>query len=129
MVTLGALIKAKNGDGNYIRQGGTCYVYANASDVGFPQSGVATVTANVSSITTGSTAVALVSGSYTINGVTYGYRSALLTANTTLTAGSKTISFTATDQAGLAGSLNGHVVTVDTRLLSHWTSRPSTSAW
>lgn len=113
VVSLGALIKSTNGDGNVIRQAGGYYVYANANDVGTPQSGVATVTADVSTITTGSTGVPLAAGSYVVNGVTYGYRSTLLTANATLTAGAKTISFTATDQAGNSGSLSGHVVIVD----------------
>ena len=40
----------------FIRQGGTYHVYANVTDAG---SGVATVTANVSTVTTGQTALAL----------------------------------------------------------------------
>lgn len=112
-VTLGALIKSTGGDENVIRQAGSYYVYANAADVGSPQSGIASVTANVSTITTGSTAAPLTSGSYTVNGTTYSYRSALLAANATITAGPTTISFRATDQAGNIGTLNGHPVTID----------------
>ena len=44
----------------FIRQGGTYYVYANVTDGGCAPSGIATVRANVSTVTTGSTAVALV---------------------------------------------------------------------
>ena len=62
----------------FIRQGGTYHVYANVTDAG---SGVATVRANVSTVTTGQTAVALVAGTYSIGGVAYTYRSASLTAN------------------------------------------------
>ena len=50
----------------------------------------ATFTVNVSNFTTGQTAVPLVAGSYTAFGTTYNYRSAALTANAVLSAGSKT---------------------------------------
>jgi hypothetical protein len=74
--------------GGFLAQGAQYYVYANA--VGEPGgSGIATVTANVSVLTTGQTAVPLVAGSYTVGGVTYGYRSAALTANGTIAAGNK----------------------------------------
>ena len=47
---------------------------------------VGTVTANVAVagtvITTGQTAVAMTAGSYTVEGLTYNYRTALLTADT-----------------------------------------------
>lgn len=113
VVTLGALVKSQGGDGNAIRQGGSYYVYANAADVGSPQSGVASVTANVSAITTGLTAIQLTSGSFTVNGVSYGYRSALLTASNPVSAGSKTISFIATDGAGNTSSAVNVSVVVD----------------
>ena len=94
----------------FIRQGGTYHVYANVTDAG---SGVATVRANVSTVTTGQTAVALVAGSYSIGGVAYTYRSASLTANAVLTAGAKAYSITATDVASNPVTQGGFSVTVD----------------
>ena len=97
----------------YIHQAGTYFVYANVTDAGNPPSGVATVTANVTTITTGQTAVALVAGSYSVGGVSYGYRSASLTANTVLAAGSYTYSVTATDVSANSATQSGLTVTVD----------------
>lgn len=94
----------------YIRQGGTYYVYANVTDAG---SGVATVTANVSTVTTGQTAVALVAGSYTIGGVSYNYRSASVTANATLAEGAMAYTITATDGAANSVTQTGFSVIVD----------------
>jgi hypothetical protein len=96
-----------------IRQGGSYYVYANISDSGNPASGVTSVTANVSNITTGQTAVALSAGSFSVNGVGYGYRSAALTANNPLVAGAKTYTLTMTDGAGNSQTQSGFNVTVD----------------
>lgn len=50
-------------------------VYANVTDNGSPATGVTSVTANLSSMTAGAAAVAMTPGSYTIGGVSYGYRS------------------------------------------------------
>ncbi|HYI65303.1 MAG TPA: hypothetical protein VEW95_00100 [Candidatus Limnocylindrales bacterium] len=94
----------------FIRQGGAYFVYANVTDAG---SGVATVRANVATVTTGQTAVALVAGSYSIGGVTYNYRSASLTANAVLTAGAKAYTITATDVATNSVTQGGLNVTVD----------------
>ncbi len=80
-VTAAAIAKTQGGTAGFVKQGGTYYVYANVTDGG---SGVATVTANVSTVTTGQTAAALSSGSFVVGGVTYNYRSAQLTANATL---------------------------------------------
>jgi signal peptidase I len=94
----------------FIRQGGTYFVYANVTDAG---SGVATVRANVATVTTGQTNVALVAGSYSIGGVTYSYRSASLTANAVLTAGAKAYTIAATDVATNSVTQGGFSVTVD----------------
>ncbi len=94
----------------FIQQGGQYYVYANASDA---VSGIASVTANVNTVTTGQTAVPLVAGSYTVGGVTYGYRSAALTANAVLTAGNKNYTATATDGVGQAVTTSNATVAVD----------------
>ena len=101
-VTATAISKTTGCEGGYTKQGGTYYVYANAT--GSP----ASVTADVSNITTGQTSVNLVAGSYTVDGVSYGYRSASLTADASLAAGSK--SYTVTPAGG--ASANGSV-TID----------------
>ena len=68
------------GVGGFIKKGGTYYVYANVTDTGNPASGVSTVNANVSAITSGSTAATLTAGTFTVDGVSYNRRSASLTA-------------------------------------------------
>jgi Bacterial Ig-like domain len=105
--------KTAGGIAGQIKKGATYYVYANASDTGNPASGVATVTANVNSLTTGSTAVALTAGSFTSGGVSYGYRSASLTAGASLAAGTYAYSLTMTDVAGNSQTQSGFSVTVD----------------
>ena len=94
----------------HVAQGGTYHVYANVTDAG---SGVASVRANVSGITTGQTSVALVAGSYSIGGVAYGYRSASVTANGTLAAGAKAYTITAADVATNSVTQGGFSVNVD----------------
>lgn len=107
------IAKAAGGLTGAIKKAGTYYVYANVSDTGNPASGVSTVTANVSSITSGSTAVALAAGSFTAGGVTYNRRSASLTAGSSLAAGSYSYSLTLTDVAGNSATQSGFGVTVD----------------
>ena len=96
--------------GGNIKQGGLYYVYANVTDVG---TGVGTVTANVTNVTTGSSAVPLVSGVYNIGATSYNYRSASLTANAVLTAGSKTYTVTAADVAGNSSGATSWSTNVD----------------
>lgn len=93
----------------------TYNVYANLTDSGNPASGVSTVTANVNSITSGSTAVALTScsSSCTVNGVTYAYKSAQLTAGSGLAAGSVSYTVTGKDVAGNTGNATSFSVTAD----------------
>lgn len=105
--------KTAGGVVGQIKKGGTYYVYANAGDTGNPASGISTVTANVSTITSGSTAVALSAGSFSAGGVSYGYRSAALTAGSSLAAGSYAYSLTLTDVAGNSKTQTGFTVTVD----------------
>ena len=97
----------------FIRQGGTYFVYANVTDGGCAPSGIATVRADVSTVTTGSTAVALSPGAFTVGGVAYNYRSASLTANATLAAGAKAYTITSTDNAANGQTQTGYSVTVD----------------
>jgi hypothetical protein len=90
------------------------YVFAQITDGGNPASGVNTATANVCNITTLTcSAVALVSGSYTMSGLTYNYRTASKTSDVGLTAGSKTYTVTATDVAGNASGAVSFSVVVD----------------
>jgi hypothetical protein len=86
-------------DTGYIKQGASYYVYANVTDTGSPASGMESVTANVNTTTSAHPAVALVAGSYTAGGATYNYRSAALTANSTLAAGSYAFTITSIDKA------------------------------
>ena len=69
--------------------------------------------ANVSTVTSGGTNVALTAGSYTVEGVSYNYRSALQTASNPLAAGSKSFSITATDVATNSATQGGFSVVVD----------------
>ena len=109
-----AIAKA-TGTGQYlsgsIKPSGTFYVYANVTDTGPGASGVATVTADVSSIKAGATAVALVAGSYTVTGVSFNYRSAAQTADSKA-AGSYTYGLRAVDNAGNVATATASV-TVD----------------
>ncbi len=97
----------------YLKQGSSYYVYANVTDTGNPASGTASVTANVSAITTGATASALASGSYSVGATSYNYRTGSVTANAVLAEGTPAYSLTSTDAAANAGTQSGFVVTVD----------------
>ncbi len=68
----------------HLKRGSTYHLYADvAADRGNPAAGVASVTADASGLTAGQTAVALTAGSYSFGGVSYNYRSAMLTVDTT----------------------------------------------
>lgn len=94
------IAKTQGGVPGYVKKSGTYYVYANVTDSGNPASGVASVKADVSAITTGQTAVSLAAGSYSVGGLSYNYRSVQLTASSTLAAGSKSYALTLVDGAG-----------------------------
>ena len=96
----------------YIKQGASYYVYANVTDTGNPASGMESVTADVNTTTSAHPAVALVAGSYTAGGVAYNYRTAPLTADSTLAAGSYAFTITSTDKAANAET-QSFAVTVD----------------
>jgi hypothetical protein len=96
----------------YIKQGASYYVYANVSDTGNPASGMESVTADVNTTTSAHPAVTLTAGSYDAGGVAYNYRTAALTANSTLAAGSYAYTITSTDKAANAETQN-FAVTVD----------------
>jgi hypothetical protein len=97
----------------FIKQGGTYYVYGAVSDTGNPASGVSSVTANESNITTGQTAVTMAAGAYSVGGTSYTHRTAAQTANPVLTAGSKSYSLALADADGNSASATGYSVTVD----------------
>lgn len=95
-----------------IKQGGTYYVYANVADSGNPASGIASVRTDESAITTGQTNVSLSSGSYSVNGVSYNYRTALQTADGSLS-GTKNYTITSADVLGYSQLQSGYTVTID----------------
>ena len=112
-VSASVISKSPGYNDDFVKQGGTYYVYANVSDAGNPASGVNTVNANLSAITTGATSVALTSGSYTVEGVSYGYRSASRVATNPLAAGSKSYSISSTDAAANSRTQSTFSATVD----------------
>lgn len=102
--------------GGSIGQGSAYHVYANATDAGNPASGVASIEADVSNVTSGQTNVALATsgGPWTMDGVSYAYRSAALTADNPLAPGPTTYTLTSTDTHTPANSgTQGFTVTVD----------------
>jgi chitinase len=111
-VSTAVIAKSAGGVAGTIKQGGTYYVYATVTGSGTPPAGLGTLTADVSAITTGQTATALSSGSYTVGGQTYNYRSAQLTAKSTLSAGTDAFTVKVTDTAGTA-TATSYSVTVD----------------
>lgn len=111
------IAKTEGGIDGYIRASGTYYVYANVTDPGSSASGIASVRANVSAITSGQTAVTLSSGSYTVDGVAYNYRSAQLTASSSVSSGAKPYSLALADVDGNSRS-QSFSVTVDNTALS-----------
>jgi hypothetical protein len=117
-VVSAAVINKTLGDRpGFVKQGGTYFVYANANDTAGTTGThiVSTVTANVTNITTGSTAVALTTagGPWTVGGVSYTYRSASMTATNPIAAGPKSFTVTATDVAGNTSAAFTGSVTVD----------------
>jgi hypothetical protein len=98
-----------------IKQGAAYYVYASVSDTGNPSSGIGTVTADVSAITSGKTAdpLATTGGPWTVAGTSYNYRSAnVLTAGSPLS-GLKSYSLALADNASNSATAGGYTVTAD----------------
>ena len=98
-VTRTAIAKTVGYVAGSIRQGGQFYVYAQIDDGGNPPAGVGTVTANISAFSNGGTAVALVSGAFSEQGVPYNYRSATRTAINPMANGTRTYSISMADTA------------------------------
>jgi hypothetical protein len=114
-VTGAVIVNSSPVDAGYLKPGNTYVVYANAVDSGSPASGIGTVTADVSALTAGGTAVALsaCTTSCTYGGVTYGYKSGSKIAGASLPAGSAAFTVTATDKAANAAP-GTYSVNVDT---------------
>lgn len=97
----------------FLRQGRNYQVFASVTDSGNPASGTSSVTSSTTSLTTGATATNLVAGSYTVSGTAYNFRSATITADATISAGSKSWSVTTRDTASNSRTQSGTAVTVD----------------
>jgi hypothetical protein len=126
-VTAGTIAPIDNttGTGGFVHQGGQYYIYVAATDAA---SGIASITANVSTVSTGQTAVPLVAGTYAVLGTTYNYRSAAVTATNPLAAGTKSYSGTLTDNVGnVVGPTSSSVVVDNTNPTGSITA-PSTWA-
>jgi hypothetical protein len=95
-----AIAKSQGGISGFVKKGGTYYVYANVTESGNPASGIASVKADVSALTSAQPAASLVAGSYEVDGASFNYRSAQLTAGGSLSAGSKPYSLALVDTAG-----------------------------
>lgn len=91
---------------------GSYYVYATIADSGNPASGIAVETTDVSAITAGGAAIPLVVGSYSVGGVSYNYRSALLSAGS-LGPGTLSYSITSLDLLAQTRTQSGYPVVVD----------------
>lgn len=113
--TASVIAKSTGGRAGRIRQGGAYYVYANVSGSGNPPTGLASLTADVSAITTGQASAALSNGSFTVEGQSYNYRSALLTANATLSEGTKAYTVKLTDSGGTETNSNYSVIVDNTK--------------
>jgi hypothetical protein len=105
--------KSQGGVPGYIHQGGGYNVYAQVADAGAPASGIASVTGALTAITTGQTAAGLSAGSFPIGGTTYNYRSAGLTANAVLGAGTVNYALTSKDTIGNSRTQSAFPVIVD----------------
>lgn len=113
-VDAGVIVRSGGSVPAFVRQAGTYHVYARvAADTGDPAAGIATVTADVSSVTSGGTAVPLLPGSHSVDGASYNYRSAALVADALLAEGPRSYSVRATDDASNAATLAGLSVMVD----------------
>ncbi|HEY8018929.1 MAG TPA: hypothetical protein VIG53_05465 [Actinomycetota bacterium] len=114
VVSAALVAKTTGGSTGYVRNTGTFYVYANVTDVGSPAVGVSTVTADVSTIRTGTTAAAMTTtgGPWTVDGVAYNYRSASITANVAAE-GTKAFSIKATDANANVTTQGGFSAVVD----------------
>ena len=88
------------------------YVYAQVTDGGSPPSGVASVNTTVGG---SSSALTSAGGPWTVDGLTYNYRSGFLTRSAAqLAVGSRTLTIAATDVAGRSSTSSPYAFTVET---------------
>jgi hypothetical protein len=119
--------KSTGGRPGAIRQNASYRVYASITDTGNPASGIASATSDTSVFDAAQTANALTAGSYTVDGVSYNYRSALLTADAVIAAGSKGWSITSADNASNSATTNGTVSVDNTGTASSTVQATNTS--
>ena len=110
---------AAGGVAQHVHPGSAYQLYGQPADTGAPASGVATVTADASSLTSGQTSAAMPSGAFSFAGTSYSHRTNTLTADSTLSACSYTPTITATDVAGNAGTSQASKVMVDRDLANY----------
>ena len=106
VVTASAIGKTQGGSTGFVKKGGTYFLYANVTDNGNPASGVASVTANLTSLTAGASAVILSPGSFSAGGQSYNYRSAQQTADPGLLAGAISYAIASVDKASNSATTN-----------------------
>ncbi len=113
LITASVIGKSSGRATGAIKPGATYYAYANLTEDGNPSSGVAAVTSDHSAFDSGIAAAPLTAGSYTAGGVSYGYRSALLTADTPKADGTYAYSFATSDIAANTRAQTGFSVKID----------------
>ena len=118
--SLATVIAATTGTSpqGFVKQGGTYRVFANASDLpsgagNFSGVNLATLLANVSTVSAGQTAVALTACGGCGPASAYAYQSAQLTADAVLSEGNKLYSVSASDNLGTSSTSSGANVQVD----------------
>jgi hypothetical protein len=105
-VTASAAGKTQGSATGFVKKGGTYFVYANVTDSGNPASGTLSVTASLTSLTAGASAVTLSPGSFSAGGQSYNYRSAQQTADLSLAGGAVSYAIATTDKASNSASTN-----------------------
>ena len=97
--------KAEGGATGFVRKGGGYFVYALVTDSGNPASGVATVSANLTSLG-GPSSVPLAAGSFSAGGQSYNYRSVQQTVAAGLSEGPVSYGVATSDNAANSASSN-----------------------
>lgn len=114
-ISAAVLQKAEGGVVNKITPSGTFYLYASVADSGNPASGVGTLTASTSNIATvASATLTTTGGPYTVGGTSYNYRSALLTAKSTLSTTTYTYTLSVSDTAGNGPTTSSPTISAST---------------
>lgn len=108
-----AIGRAEGGVVGFVRPGGSYNLYAQASDTGNPASGISSVTADVSALSSGQTALPLAAEAASFGGVSYNRRSAAVSVDAKHAEGSFKYSLTLTDAAKNSKTETEYTVTVD----------------